>query len=473
MFTILAFVATLVSSMLIALVYFRPKLSKNLKVPGLEPVDFNGSGNFPDIKAAGSLHEFLVKLHKQYGPIASFWFGSKLTVSVASPDILKDLKGVFDRPVELFRLLEPLIGSDSIQYCNGTKGRTRRKTTDPAFSHDMLGHFCKNFNELGEEIVAKLASLPENEHIPLCQHSLALTIKGLSQTSFGAYFKSDEMCHKLRHNYEICWHEMEQRLDGSVPDQNSERQQRFNESLKTLKEMVKDIVKLRQESPPQPHERAFIDVLMDHTDLYPESTLLNEAMTYLVGGLQTSGNLLVWTLYFLAAHKDVQEKVFREIVSVVGRNGSIGPDDIVEFHYMKQVINESLRLSVLAPWGAKVQNDDIELGGYVIPKGTPVITALGVVLQDETIWPLPDTFDPERFSPENVKQRHQFAFQPFGLPKRVCPGYRFAYYELTVFLAILIRNFKWSLVDGHVVERSYGLVTSPKEEIWAQVVKRE
>lgn len=55
-------------------------------------------GNFPDIAAAGSLHEFLAKLHADHGPIASFWYGPKFTVSVASPDLLSDLKGVFDRP---------------------------------------------------------------------------------------------------------------------------------------------------------------------------------------------------------------------------------------------------------------------------------------------------------------------------------------------------------------------------------------
>ncbi|KAJ8024894.1 Cytochrome P450 20A1 [Holothuria leucospilota] len=474
MITTITFVAAFVAIVLIAFVYFRLKPSKAPTVPGLQPVDSKKKGNLPDIKAAGSLHEFLVKLHKQYGPIASFWFGPTFTVSVASPDLLQDLKRTFDRPLELFRLFEPLFGPDSIQYCNGTEGKTRRKTTDPAFSHDMLRHFCENFNKLGEEAVSKLASLPQDEHIPICQNTLTLTIKGLSQTSFGAYFKSDDMCHKFQHNYELCWHEMERRVDGDIPEGNSERQKRFIESLETIKGMVKNVVRLRRESPPQPHERAFIDILIDHTDIYPEKTLLDDAVTYMIGGFHTSGHLLAWTLYFLAKHKDEQEKVFQEVISVVGRDGLIGPEDFGEFVYIRQVVNESLRLSVLAPWGARVQEIDVHLGGYIIPKGTPVITALGVVLQDETIWPLPNKFDPERFSEENVRQRHQFAFQPFGLPGRICPGYRFAFYELTVFLAILIRNFKWSLVEGQPeVERVHGFVTAPKEEIWALIEKRE
>lgn len=64
----------------------------------------------------------------------------------------------------------------------------------------------------------------------------------------------------------------------------------FTSALRTIKEMVKEIIKQRQENPPQPHERAFIDVLMDHTDMYPESTLLDDAMSYMIGGFHTSGN---------------------------------------------------------------------------------------------------------------------------------------------------------------------------------------
>ena len=61
-------------------------------------------------------------------------------------------------------------------------------------------------------------------------------------------------------------------------------------ALNAIKGMVKDIIKQRNENPPQPHERAFIDVLMDHTAMYSENKLLADAITYLIGGSHTSGN---------------------------------------------------------------------------------------------------------------------------------------------------------------------------------------
>ena len=83
-------------------------------------------------------------------------------------------------------------------------------------------------------------------------------------------------------------------------------------------------------------------------------------------------------------------------------------------------------------------------------------------------------FDPGRFDDNVVKSLPKYSFEPFGFAgKRKCPGYRFAYVELTVVLATLLRNFKFDLVEGQVVESVYGLVTKPKEEIWFTVSPRK
>ena len=53
---------------------------------------------------------------------------------------------------------------------------------------------------------------------------------------------------------------------------------------------------------------------------------------------------------------------------------------------LRQVLNETLRLSVLAPYAGRHSDDDIVAGGYLIPAGTPIVIALGVSLKNETIW---------------------------------------------------------------------------------------
>lgn len=181
---------------------------------------------------------------------------------------------------------------------------------------------------------------------------------------------------------------------------------------------------------------------------------------------------MTWCFYFLATHPEVQDKVYKEIKKELGNN-DVDFKNINDLSYTRQVLEETIRCAVVAPWAARFQDFDSELGGHKIPKGTPVIHALGVSLQDEKYWPLPNKFDPDRFSPENVKSRPAMAFQPFGFAgKRICPGYRFAYAEATVCLVTLLRKFKVNMVEGQVVNPVHGLVTHPEDEIWITIEKR-
>ena len=83
-------------------------------------------------------------------------------------------------------------------------------------------------------------------------------------------------------------------------------------------------------------------------------------------------------------------------------------------------------------------------------------------------------FDPERFIPEKRKNIPSYAFEPFGFAgKRKCPAYRLAYAEVSLLLADLVRRFHINLVDGQKIEKVYGFVTKPKEEVWVTVNKRK
>ena len=104
---------------------------------------------------------------------------------------------------------------------------------------------------------------------------------------------------------------------------------------------------------------------------------------------------------------------------------------------------------------------------------TPIIQALGVVLQDEKIWPNPDEFNPDRFDQENKKKLPKFAFSTFGFGKRSCPGIHYAHYETSLFLSAIVRAFRVTLVDpASTLVPVYALVTLPKDEIFVQFNRR-
>ena len=428
-------------------------------------------GNLEDLGKAGSLHQFLLGLHDKYGKITSFWFGSQQVVSISSPEMFKEQQNVFDRPPLLFQLFEPFIGPKSLQYANKEDGKGRRKEYDRSMSHKSMTNYFEEFNCIATEVIDALSRDMEqgiNEHA-LCTHMARFALKVDLITMFGNI--SDEAkITEFHDNYSICWSEMESRLGGKFPEKGSEQEKRFDAALDGAKDFVKDVVARRQNLEISEENERFIDILIERSA--DEETLLSDAITYVVGGFHTTVNSLSWAFYFIAGNRAVQDRLYAEIVQCCGKHDEISLSNINKCVYLKQVFDETLRCSVLAPFAALYLDEDIQLGGFQIPAGTPIVHALGVSLLNPEYFPEPSKFDPDRFSPDKVKNRPTTAFVPFGVGKRMCPGHRFAKLEAAVCIAAMIQKFEIGLVFGQKIESVHGLVTHPSSEIMITLAYR-
>jgi cytochrome P450 family 20 subfamily A len=450
---------------------FRRDSKQKFHVPGVT-ASHPELGNLGDISQAGSLHQYLTKLHKKFGPIVSFYWGEKRVVSIASPEAFHETRRLFDRPRSLFAAFEPLMGANSIQYANGDVGKYRRKHHyDAALSPIALrGHFFDIFQDVLRE---KMVSWQSNAGKPIALHAemLAVAIRSITLAAFGSSILfGDEK--PIEEAYNTCWHEMEMRLQGQPMD--SKRETEFNEALNYFHQKVKEIITQRRQRLGDDH-KCFMDYLLaDEENVVSEEHICDEVVTMFVGGFHTTGNLLTWILYYLAKDENVQQRLLDELIQTYDTEFPTF-EQIDQMSYLSNIINESLRLSVLAPYAARVAIDEqIVICGQTIPVGTPIIQALGVILQDETIWPNPHVFNPDRFDQENKKNLPTLAFSPFGFAgKRICPGYRFAQYEASLFIAGIVRAFKVTLVDPTTsVIPIHGLVTAPKDEIYVQFTQR-
>ena len=450
-------------ALFLAFIIKRIFFSKSDQVPGMKPKSKN-SGNLEDLEKAGSLHQFLLALHTKYGKIASFWFGHQKVVSISSPELFKEQQNLFDRPTLLFKLFEPLIGPKSIQLANKEDGKGRRKEYDRSMSHKSLVGYLNEFNAVANETIYELCQEIEqgiNQHA-LCTCMTHFALKVYLITLFGN-FSDKSLISRFHKNYRICWSEMESRLAGTVPLPESEREIKFQSALEGLKDFVKEVVAIRKKLDMTEENERFIDVLIRYCP--DEETLLSDAITYVVGGFHNTANLLSWGFYYIAKDGAIQKKLHEEILLNCGKDDVITMSAINKCTYLKQVCDETLRCSVLAPFAARYMDEDIELGGYLIPGGTPIIHALGVSLQNPEYFPEPSKFDPERFNPENTKKWLSTVFAPFGVGKRICPGHRFAKLEAALCIAAVARKFEIGLVDGQNIELVYGAVSHPSEEI--------
>ena len=89
------------------------------------------------------------------------------------------------------------------------------------------------------------------------------------------------------------------------------------------------------------------------------------------------------------------------------------------------------------------------------------------------VYHFPHRFNPDRFAPETSHARRGLEFCPFGTPsRRICPGNVFSHFEITIFVSILIHRFQVVPIPDQVVEREYGLVITPKNELFISVKER-
>jgi len=172
----------------------------------------------------------------------------------------------------------------------------------------------------------------------------------------------------------------------------------------------------------------------------------------LAAGHETTAVALCWTLYLLAQNQDSQKKLREEIRNTL--NGKLPTaEDLKNLPYLDAVGRESLRLYPPAPITNRVTKEEVQLGGYTIPKGTLIFLSAGAMGRLPSLWDEPDKFSPERFlDKEKVKKTHPLAWLPFLVGDRACIGQRFAMLELEAVLAVLINQFQFEISQEDIAK---------------------
>jgi cytochrome P450 len=117
------------------------------------------------------------------------------------------------------------------------------------------------------------------------------------------------------------------------------------------------------------------------------------------------------------------------------------------------VIDETMRLYPPA-WITNRQSiGEDEVCGYRIPKDSIISLSPYVTHRLPEFWENPEGFDPDRFTPERVKERPAFAYFPFGGGPRMCIGKGFALTEAPLVMATIVQRCKLSLLAGHAVRK--------------------
>jgi cytochrome P450 len=189
----------------------------------------------------------------------------------------------------------------------------------------------------------------------------------------------------------------------------------------------------------------------DTAERMTNKQLRDEVITIFLAGHETTANALSFALYLLAQHPEMKQRIADEVKQAIG-DSEMTYENVSRLSYTMMVIKEAMRLYPPV-WGITrdAAKEDI-IGGHRIKKGDSIVVSPWAVHRLEKYWENPLQFDPERFSPERIKNIHRYAWFPFGGGQRLCIGNNFALMEMQIVLALMCSQFDFKVADGFKVE---------------------
>ncbi|KAJ5290959.1 cytochrome P450 [Penicillium angulare] len=177
----------------------------------------------------------------------------------------------------------------------------------------------------------------------------------------------------------------------------------------------------------------------------PESILIEEALSTMLGGTLDMANALPYGTFCVSQNEELQEKIFQELKSVWPDSSTTLPDYDTLRHLplLDGVVKESLRLTygVIVGPPRLVGSSGAHIDGYYVPPKTVVATSSVYLHLDPSVFPNPDEFDPLRWAGTDREQM-QRSLVPFSKGRRMCPASYMSYMELFSIFAMVFRSFK-------------------------------
>ncbi|KAG6591468.1 Cytochrome P450 711A1, partial [Cucurbita argyrosperma subsp. sororia] len=432
------------------LVYFYGPYWGVRRVPGPPAIPL--VGHLPLLAKYGP--DVFSVLASQYGPIFRFHMGRQPLIIIADPELCKEVgikkfKDIPNRSVPSPISASPL-HQKGLFFTRDARWSTMRNTILSVYQPSHLTRLIPTMQSIIETATQNLHSSVE-EDIPFSNLSLKLTTDVIGTAAFGVNFglsnpqatktcgtngrdsKNDEVSDFInQHIYSTTQLKMD--LSGSfsiilgllvpilqepfrqilkrIPSTMDWKVDRTNQKLSgRLNEIVDKRMKCNDRS-----SKDFLSLILRARE--SETVSRNvfspdyiSAVTYehLLAGSATTAFTLSSIVYLVAGHPEVEKKLLEEI-------DNYGPSDQIptandlqqKFPYLDQVIKEAMRFYTVSPLVARETSKDVEIGGYLLPKGTWVWLALGVLAKDPKNFPEPDKFKPERFDPDAEEEKQTF-----------------------------------------------------------------
>jgi cytochrome P450 len=338
---------------------------------------------------------------------------------------------------------------DGILTSDGKLWRWQRRAMAPMFRHSEILHYAPAMAQAAEEQLARWRDRPPGSIVNIDRDMSDMTFAIIARTMLAGGLPTESAAIRretTRLLSCISW-EIGYSLMGIPTWMPHPTKLQLYIASKRLRAAVGSIIARRQaEGGDQDDLLGKLLAARDPDSGAPmdRDQLINNLLTLLEAGHETTSRALTWTLYLLARAPEWQDRLRAEIRTAAG-DAPLTAEHLQALPLTQQVLKEAMRLYPPAPFMSRITIEPIVLGGLPIPRGAMIMMSIYALHRHRGLWADPDGFDPTRFTPEREATYPRCQFMPFGGGPRICLGAAFAMTEATIALAGLLRGarFEW------------------------------
>lgn len=409
--------------------------------------------------------------------IFTLWIGPQPVVFLTSPDLIGQMFAKYPhlKKGQFYEALRSLIG-DGLITNSGQKWFYHRKLLTPAFNSKILDSFMPNMIYNVDTFLSRLEqeaqSNPHRMVSDLKKYIFPCSLDILCQSSMGVDVgaqlnPNSQFCHSFHIFMKIfiditlepwLWVQKYSFVRGLTS-----YGRRYNEQLGIYHDFTDKVIRERLaviSSEEKSHylesksqvKVSFMDTLIRENIKCPASFSLvdvrDEVNAFMAAGHDTTGWALMYVLFMIGHHPDVQAIVHQEVDNFLGNfesQSDITIDSLKDLKYVDAVLKETMRLYPPVPTIAKRAEEDLKLGQFEIPAGAEVAIGLFQIHRDPEYWSEPERFKPERFIESKVT--HPYIYLPFSTGPRNCIGRRYAWIQVKSQFVFIMKQYTIESVD--------------------------
>jgi cytochrome P450 len=382
--------------------------------------------------------EYFSSMRKLHGDVFEVHIADeKPWVVLSDPEHIKQ---VFTGSAEIFHagkansILLPLLGDHSVLLLDGPQHLRQRKLLLPAFHGERMARYGELIQEVAREEVARWQV---GEELRLAPRMQDVTLEIIMRAVFGMR-EGAELDHVRTVLIDLLDEVMRPRTFIALAILGPHRFRRLPYVQRILAPAdiaLREEIARRRAAPDLAEREDILSLLLQARDEdgnpMTDDELRDELMTLLVAGHETTATSLSWAVERLIRNPEVLERLREDLAA--------GSDE-----YLDAVIKETLRMRPVLPVVVRDLQDDVQIGAYLMPKGTRLACSITLMHRRPEIYPDPEAFRPERFL---ERPAGTYTWIPFGGGIRRCLGASFALFEMKQVLPEIVQQLELAPID--------------------------